>query len=223
MRRSRGKWVDTMNIKNKITEITKSLGWKIVHKSGDRDIEITSDPWTKTHTIKIPTSGEDWRDIEYLHELAHAVLAERHHLLSTAYFARGSDRVDYEALRNSIRSASDWFADDLLMQWVPDEEKSEIREHANYVRAYAGHEQEIIYAGGLFIAQAVHYLGDKVHTIPHRYRPVVDIFLSIDPSKPTVQAKRNLINQLAVLTCRQRVYLTREDGMDVWRIKKEKK
>jgi len=78
----------------------------------------------------------------------------------------------------------------------------------------------MIFGGELSLAQAVHYLGDKIHTVPRRYRPVVDILLAADPGKPTVQAKRNLINQLAAITCRHRIHLTQEDGMDVWLIKK---
>jgi len=213
----------TMNIKNKITEKTSQLAWRVEHEKGDRDLEIISDPWSKIHTIKIPTSGADWRDIEYLHELAHATLAERHHLLSTAYFSQGYDHVDIEALANPIRCASDWFADHLLMQWVPEEEGAEIREHALMAIDVAGLATDdfmVRYSLGLCSAQSVKYLGYCIQSVSAIYRPVVDILLSTDPSKPTVQTKRNLINKLASLTCRQRVHLTREDGMDVWRIKK---
>lgn len=209
-----------MDIKAKITEITSLLTWRVEHESGKRDLEIESDPWTRTHFIKIPTAGADWRDIEYLHELAHATLAERHHLLSTGWFARSVDQAAYALLANPIRIASYWFADYLLMQWCPDEEAAEIREHAGYAMNYQGHDMDMIYGGGLFLAQAIHYLSDKIHTIPRRYRPVTDILLAIDPGNPSVQAKRNLINQLAALTCRQKVQLTHEEGMDVWQVKK---
>lgn len=58
-----------------IAEIAGRLTWRVINEAGERDLEITSDPWSKTHTIKIPRAGADWRDIEYLHELAHATLA----------------------------------------------------------------------------------------------------------------------------------------------------
>jgi hypothetical protein len=212
-----------MDINTKIAEITACLTWPIVYEQGDRDLEITCDPWSRTHTIRMPTAGADWRDIEYLHELAHATLAERHHLLETAYFARGWDRQDLEALTNPVRVASDWFADDLLMQWVPEAESAEILEHAGYGRQYAADAEAdpmTKYGLGLAMAQAVKYLGESLRDVPSVYRPVVDILLATDPSKPSIEAKRKLINQLAALTCRYRVHLAKEDGVDVWRIKK---
>lgn len=211
-----------MDIKTKIKEITAALQWPVTHVQGARDLEITSDPWARTHTIHIPQAGADWRDIEYLHELAHATLAEKHHLLSTAYFAAGWKQQDLDALTNPIRVASDWFADHLLMKWCPAEEAAEIREHADYARGYAERDIIMIWGGALALAQAVKYLGDKPHDIPRRYRRIADILLSVDPAYPGVAAKRDLINRLAALTCNQRVALTMDDGMDVWIIKKEK-
>lgn len=211
-----------MNIKNKIDEITATLKWQVLHVQGTRDLEITSDPWEQTHTIHVPQEGADWRDIEYLHELAHATLAEKHHLLSTGWFSRSAKKSDYEQLTNPIRVASDWFADDLLVQWCPDGEKAEIREHAGYAVAYQEHDIDMLFGGGLAIAQAVQYLGNKIHTIPRRYRKIVDVLLAVDPSRPSVAAKCNLINALAALTCPLRVALTNEEEKDVWKIRREK-
>lgn len=209
-----------MKIKAKIAEITAALTWQIQHERGDGNMEITSNPWEKSHTIKIPRGGTDWRDIEYLHELAHAVLAEKHHLLSTAYFTRGIDNKIVQSLANPCRVASDWYADDLLMRWFPDETRAEIKEHAGYAIKYTEHDKDIFYGGGLFLAQEIYYCGGKIHTIPRRYRPVVDILLACDPSRPGVTAKRDLINNLATLTIKYRVDLVSEEGIEVWKIKK---
>lgn len=212
-----------MTIEKKIKQVLENLTWRVEHERGDRDLEITSDPWSRTHYIKIPVSGPAWRSIEYLHELAHATLAERHHLISTAYFISGTQKADIQALTNPIRCASDWFADDLLMKWTPEEESAEIHEHADYGFQFSKEAETDEFARmvlGQSLAQAVKYLGAKIKTIPRIYRPTVDVLLSVDPSLPTVQNKRKLINVLASLTCRQRVHLDREDGMDLWRIKK---
>lgn len=205
-------------ISDKITEITNGLTWQIVHVKGDRDLEITSNPWEKTHTISIPAQGADWREIEYLHELAHAVLAEKHHLLATAWFGRSVAKSAYFPLVNPIRVASDWFADDLLMRWCPVEETAEIREHADYALAYHDHDPVMIYGGGLSLAQCVKYLGDKAYGIPRRYRMVTNALLAVDPSKPTAKAKEYLINLLAAITCGKRVRLTHEENKDVWQV-----
>lgn len=201
-----------------IKEIAARLTWEIKHEPGERDLEIVSEPWEKTHTIRFPSSGSDWRDIEYLHELAHATLAEKHYLLSTAFFKTGTPPEKYLPLTNPVRVASDWYADDLLMQWAPKAEAAEIREHADYALAATGHGSDMLYGGGLCIAQAVHYLRQKIHTVPRQYRGIVNILLSFDPGKPSVPAKEKLINHLAALTIQSRVRLSTDDGMDVWEI-----
>lgn len=212
-----------MNIKSKIIEVTASLTWPVKQITGRRDLEITTDPWERTHTIHMPQAGADWRNIEYLHELAHATLGEKHHLLATAYFAVGWKQKDINMLSNPIRVASDWFADDLLMQWVPEAEKAEIREHAEYARAYTEHDIIMLWGGALALAQAVKYLGDKAHNIPRRYRRISDILLTVDPSRPGISAKRDLVNKLAATICPLRVKIIKEDGLDLWTITKERR
>lgn len=209
-----------IHVRTKIGEIIASLKWPIENKPGGGDLEITSNPRSQKHIIRVPTKGAEWRDIEYLHELAHAVLAEQHHLLSTAWFTKSTEQGEITQLIKPFRIASDWFADHVLMQWCPDHEAAEILEHARYVINSAGHDMNLLYGGGLILAQAVYYLGTKRHRVPKRFRPVVDILLTVDPSEPSVPAKCTLINRLAALTCPQRVLLDREDGMDVWRIVK---
>ncbi|OGP52441.1 MAG: hypothetical protein A3K30_05475 [Deltaproteobacteria bacterium RBG_13_51_10] len=185
-----------------------------------------SDPWTRTHTIKLPR--RNYREIEYLHELAHAVLAEQHHLLSTAFFERGTSMEAMTPLVGPLRAASDWFADDLLMQWCPEEERAEIKEHAEYVlqitNDLAAGKIEIfyLYGGGLILAQAVKYCDKAIAEIPEMFMPIVEILLSIPPEAPTVAAKRDAVNRLAALTCQQQIELTTEqDGIQVWEIRKE--
>jgi hypothetical protein len=209
-----------MNINDLIEQKEAALIWKVVHDVGASDLEISSDPWSRTHTIKIPTSGSECRPIEYLHELAHATLAEKHHLLSTAYFAKGASQSEISPLINPIRVASDWFADALLLLWCPYEEAAEIREHVGYAIRYDGDDPEMLYGGGLVLAQACRYLALRLEEVPAIYSPVVEILLEVNPEIPSVKAKRELINKLAALSCGLRVHLTREDDMELWRVKK---
>lgn len=71
-----------------IAEKRAALNWDIVQleKPGLDTLYITSNPWKRQHTIQVPPVTDQLRDIEYPHELAHATLAEKHHLLATAYF-----------------------------------------------------------------------------------------------------------------------------------------
>lgn len=212
-----------MKIENIILDIKNRLTWTIEHDSaGGRNLEITSDPWNRTHTIHMPTKGTDFREIEYLHELSHAVLAERHHLLSTAFFLRGTTSEMFRPLVVPIRVAGDWFADDLLMQWCPKEERAEIEEHAGYMRQMETPDAELMYGGGLFFAQWVKYCDGKKHDIPKRYRKAAEILLDCDPGRPSVEMKRRLVNSLAALVCDLRLVLAVDDEMDVWRIKRDR-
>jgi hypothetical protein len=123
-------------------------------------------------------------------------------------------------LVNPIRVASDWFADALLLLWCPAEEAAEIREHVDYAVHYEGDDPDMVYGGGLMLAQACRYLALRREEIPQQYRLVSEVLLSVDPDVPTVRKKRELINKLAALTCNLRVHIAREEGMDLWRIKK---
>ena len=212
-----------MDMHHLIEEKKSALTWQVSHEMGARDLEITSDPWSRTHTIKMPMSGADWRPIEYLHELAHATLAERHHLLSTAFFARGYSQSDINQLINPIRCASDWLADHLLMQWCPEEEKAEIREHADMVRQLADPpDNGLLYMGGLMLSQSEAYLGKQREKAPRPYRKVIFTLMEEFPPGFAVRVKQRLINRLASLTTNLSVSIVQDDGMDVWQIRKEK-
>lgn len=210
-----------MDIKKIIAEVEGRLTWDIkITFIPDGDEEIISDPWERMHHIRVPVAGH--RDIEYLHELAHATLAERHHLLATAIFSGTITGDIYDQLVCPIRCASDWYADALLMQWVPDEEMAEIREHLKYFRPEIilkkAADPFVMYGGGLIWAQAVYYLGYDPAAIPEEFRHAAMALLYTDPGNPSVEVKRNLINSLAALTCAARLEIVNEDGFDVWRV-----
>ena len=241
-----------MIIKIKINEIIASLKWTIKHDQGDLDLQIKSNPVERTHTIYIPKEGVGWREIEYLHELAHGVLAEKeHYLIGTSAFLPTSQREDIESLVNAVQTAGDWFADDLLMQWVPDQKSAYIREHVDYslgdlfaddlfmqwvpdqksayIREHVEyslikvrHDLDLLHSGGLLAAQGVCYLGDKIHTIPRRYRRIVEVLLATNPGHPSLAAHCSLVNSLAAITTKSRIKPAKLDGWDVWEIIKVK-
>lgn len=209
---------------NLISSITATLSWEIVHVQGKYDLEIFSDPWLMKHTIKMPTKGDKIRDIEYLHELAHAVLAERHILLGAAQYNQVLTQEDINALEYPCCVAADWFAEALLMEWAPDETIQEIRETTEYI--IKNHDKDfdqLFYRGGFVFAQDVYYLKRRLGNVPPQLRPVVITLLSTDPAEQSITAMQNLINKLASLTCRHQVVLEKKDGIDVWEIKKSKK
>jgi hypothetical protein len=207
-----------------IDTVASRLAWEVRHEqSASPELQIISDPWARRHTIHIPSGGVDWRDIEYLHELAHAYLAERcHHLLGTAWFARQLPQAILRRLTPPLRCADDWYADALLMRRCPAEERAEIEEHAGYILALHRRsprgDDELLYGGGLILAQAVKYAAYRPHDVPRRYRRAVEILLACNPDRPSVEAKRRLVNALLALTCDLRLSLAVREGVEVWDI-----
>ncbi len=210
-------------IKSLIRRARRFLTWRVtdqLHASGN--MEIVSDPWERTHTIYTPADpspDNPLRDIEYLHELAHATLCERvHHVFSTHYFEPGTPEDTLRLLTPVCRVASDWFADAWLMSVCPSEERSEIMEHFGIIRALLEQEQalnpEMLYGAALIIAQAVKYCGLKARAYQSGGVLVqaIGALLSVDPAKPSVQNLETLINKLSACLYPIRVKFSVETG-----------
>ena len=209
-----------------IKGVRDGLAWPVKHEEHDQpDLIITSDPYARTHTVSFPrVRRSEVRTIEYLHELAHAHLAEKvHHLLSTAYFRHGTpDEQIYDFIWPQ-RTAADWYADALLMKWCRKEGTAEILEHLQYVLRpinLAPEEMKFItFGGGLICAQAA-YWRLRSFTIPSMYRPVARILRDFDPYDVTLLSMETLVNTLAGLVTNRRIRLTSDDETDVgiWEI-----
>jgi len=156
--------------------------------------------------------------MDYLHELAHAVLGEQHHLLATAYFKRDTSIAYCDLMVDPVLVATDWLADYLLYIWAPDGLKSEIIALTNMIVDVQDYQKQSLFFGGLMHAEAVYYLRWKRHRVPRRYRSVTDILLAHDPVNPSVHKLCNLINDLAGLVCDKRLTLVNDDGLEVWEI-----
>lgn len=201
------------------------LDWQIEHRHGGDDFQIISDPQMKTHTIFVPT--DDVREIEYLHEIAHAHLAESvHHLLSTAIFKNKTSDQAIAELIWPYRAATDWFADGLLMKWDPEAALAEIRDHVPYIFALTQLQFGLPispdigllkYSGGLILAEAIFWNACEI-TVPRFFMDVVDVLLSIDPNTPSVNSLQKCTNRLSGLTSQYRVRLFTDNEVEVWEI-----
>ena len=97
----------TPSLQHKIEEATGNLQWELRHEvvKGATICRITSDPHRRQHIIHLPDPPDEVRGMDYLHELAHATLAEKHYLLSTSYFMRGTPVKYCEMMADSEASA----------------------------------------------------------------------------------------------------------------------
>ncbi len=210
----------TPSLQHKIEEATGNLQWELRHEvvKGATICRITSDPHRRQHIIHLPDPPDEVRGMDYLHELAHATLAEKHYLLSTSYFMRGTPVKYCEMMADSVLVAADWLADYLMFLWCPGELKDEIGIHTDMSAVVTDRKTQNLYYGGLMYAEAVSYLYMKKHDVPRRYRPVANTLLSHSPACPTVSGLCNLINDLAGLTCSKRIKLVDDGGMEVWQV-----
>jgi len=201
--------------------ILGSLKWEVQNRTGDEsEIQIISVAKHRRHVVSIPQRGDPVREIEYLHELAHAWLAERiHPLLSTAVIVPRPPADVLQSLMAPKRCAADWFADAVLWEWAPKASAREIREHLGYILAMTPEELngEMLYQGGLICAQAL-YWKIRPFNVPGPLQPVVDTLLKFPPDRPNLPKMQALLNALAALTTAWRVRAIPDEelGSEVW-------
>ena len=211
-----------------IHDIRARLAWPVREETGESpEFQIVSYPERREHVISWPRPDAPAgppRQIEMLHELVHALLAEQvHHEFSGHLFKRGTSDDDIRIVSWACRAAADWFVDGQLMSLVPEEEKAEIEEHFGLVarvftsgRAPHG-DVFFLLSAGLMIAQAVKFLGTKVET-GGSLAGVVQAFLEIPPEHPTIESLLSLMNRLLAVYCNRRVRLVQDGNLEVLEI-----
>jgi len=210
------------NLTKIYNRVLASLKWPVEKRLWDEtSLQITCVTARRRHVMSIPRRGDAVREIEFLHELAHARLAEDvHPLLATGVFVpRPPDHVLRELVWPT-QSAADWFADALLWEWAPHACAMEIREHLGYVLATTVAKLsngQLFYAGGLICAQA-RYWKIMPFEAPQLLQPVIDVLLRFQPEKPTLAKMQALLNALAELTTPYRVRAVENNGETVWAV-----
>ncbi len=194
---------DKRKVLKLIQEKKAALTWEVVTEEmpGLDTLYILSLPEQRRHIIRIPSVSGQWRDIELLHELAHATLAERNVLLATAYFEQGTPQSHLDILTPVFRCASDWLADDLLWKWYPTGAGREIEEHAQMLMrlsasAYAFQDLEMLCGGTLIFAEAVCYLGYRQSKVPEPLKKAVAVLTRFFPVKYDIATKQDILNAL---------------------------
>lgn len=205
------------------------LKWKVEYQHSGRDCEITSIPKEKRHIICLPTGGDELREIEVIHEYAHAYLCETiHPQFSTNRFKQGTSKGLLQELAPVFRAASDWFADALLMRDFAERERNEITEHVNMMlAAYSSTIKaempfEILIGFSLMTAQAKHYsVKGEIPRLSGNGFLMEKAFLSILPEKPTIKKFKKLLNRLLAVFTTRRVRLVQDNNQQVWEIYQE--
>lgn len=200
------KLTESEDLKLITVKVRSGLNWKIIDKTKPSGIpEVTSDPQKQIHEISMPTDMPDDVDLLYLHELAHADLAERIHCLFSSIPIAWADDVpesEWSSCVMAMRIATDWFADAHLSQWCPNALKSRVKQsYKEYMELHSSgllSPDQDFYELGLMVAQAI-YFGSPNTDLPSSVEPVVNKLLETDPLDPSLTALENLASNLLLL------------------------
>ena len=210
-------------LKALIKKTQAALRWPVVVVTSGDTLMITSTARPPQHIVTMPAdlkSAGQVRDIEYLHELAHATLCETVHPI----FSTNTIEADAETISlvsPAFRACSDWFADAWLMKVAPNGELSEIDEHLELVMRYLQGDQaggyETLCGAALIIAQAVKYRGDSFR-LGGQLQAAVNAFISTPCERPSVEKYVQLVNGLLAQI---KMSATLSEDQETWRIQTE--
>ena len=180
-------------LRNIITKVKTSLEWQLQQMPGTRDfLQIVSDPDRKRHTVLVPK--KDAPDLDFLHELGHAVLCEKvHPLFSTSVFVLGTPLSQVRALTPVMTACQDWFVDGWLRALVQSEFDAEMDRSLAICRDLPDFENRLAMA--VMSAQDVYFRkGRGVDGLAGLSAP----FLAVPPDKPSAKRLEFLVNRFSV-------------------------
>jgi len=216
--------------KQVMDDLLARFDWPIEEEFMRESFEVVTDPAKKKHVVSWPRQSAHREPPfgRYLHEMGHALLAERvHQQFSHPYFARGSD----PALRNTYAplfdAALDWFVQHLLMDIAPAHQGEDIdtrfRQTAQMLRQGAALPSvEFVVDSGLALASFRQFRGLDIET-QGKLKEVVAAFLAAPPDKPTLFGLQSLARGLLKVFGMHTASLVSEKGFERWRIDAVKK
>lgn len=208
------------------------FSWPVEEEFMHSDFEVLSDPVRKVHVIQWPreSARKEPPFERYLHEMGHALLAEKvHPQFSRPVFTRSTDpslRMTYQAL---FDTALDWYVQALLLDIAPDQQGADLdarfRQTAQMLRQGAAlPSMEFVMDAGMALAAFQHFRGLEMET-QGKLADVVQAFLRTPPEKPTLFGLQSLVRGLLAVFGTHTAALVSEKGFERWRIdamKKEK-
>ena len=201
------------------------FAWPVEEEYMRDCFEVVTDPFHKKHVVFWPRQSSHLEPSfgRYLHEMAHALLAERvHQQFLKPYFVKGTD----PALRNTYTpifdAALDWYVQDLLMGLAPEAQGQDIdarfRQTAHMLRQGAAlPSMEFVVDSGMALASFRHHRGLEVET-QGKLSEVVTAFLRTRPDKPGLFGLQSLVRTLMEIFAMHTANLVCERGFERWRI-----
>ncbi len=211
--------------KDILDALMSRFSWPVEEEFMADAFEVTSNPESRTHLVSWPREALGLTPPfgRYIHELGHALLAERvHPQFSRPFFCRALD----PALRNTYQplfeASLDWYVQGLLMEIAPGPQGDDIderfRQTAGLLRGGAALPSvEFVVDSGMALASFTLYRGlETAHK--GKLANVVEAFLRTDPAKPTLFGLQSLARRLMAVFGMHTAQLVHERGFERWRI-----
>lgn len=210
--------------KQAMKTVLAQFQWPVEELFMREAFEVSSDPGRQVHTVCWPRQGHGEPTFyRYLHEMGHALLAERvHPQFSRPVFLKGQD----PALRNTylplFEAALDWFVEGLLMDLTPEFQVPDIearfRQAAGLLRqGGALPSLDFVVDTGLALASFRQHCHLEF-AAAGKLGEVLAAYLRIPPDKPSLFALHGLVRSLMKVFELHTACLVRERGFQHWRI-----
>jgi len=207
---------------NIIKRVRKELTWpQLEREHAVPALRITSNPKDQSHIILLPAGESISSELDYLHELGHALFCERFHPIfaENAYITAETDKRRFALALPAINAALDWFICHWMIEVAPAEAKAQIAEHLPLAEEVLQNSQspppEPFMDVALTIAQAISYLDEPIDC-GGVLKIAVDAFLAVPAAEPSSDACVGLANSLLATYTPLRVTLVRDDAFYLW-------
>ena len=213
----------TKKLKNLVKKAREELTWEVREQAQESGpLRIFSDSVARTHTIFLPTDRPaegPVPEIDYLHELGHALLCERvHPFFSSGFPISGLQEELLPAVTPVLGAASDWFVGHWMTEFCRDVALAELqKEYEATAELMAKGETPSVdrfFVAVLIIAQSMKYLKAQVECSGF-LDTAVKAFLAVPPEKPTARKMEELVNALLALGAPYRCRIVTGEGPDV--------
>lgn len=208
-----------------ISSARNELQWPVLERTHDLPVvRVVSNPRERSHVIYLPSDENPLSgDLDYLHEVGHALFCERYHPLfaANAHFSQSTHKRDFEMIAPALSASVDWFLSSWMVAMAPRRIKDQWRENLRIAEEILQKPAippfEVFLDTALVIAQVIHFCREEIECAGV-LNDAVDAFLATPPDSPTVEGVVFLVNSLLSFATEKRARLVNDGEYDIWQL-----
>jgi len=208
-----------------ISNAREQLHWPVLEREHDQPVvRIMTNPREQSHVIYLPKGDEVLSgELDYLHEIGHALFCERFHPLfaANAFFSQSTNKRDFEVIAPALSVSVDWFLSAWMVEQTPRRIKDQWRENLAVAEEILQSPNmppfEVFLDTALVIAQTIHFCREGIDCAGI-LNDAVQAFLDTPPDRPSVDAVVTLLNRLLSFATEKRARLVSDGEYDIWEL-----